>query len=261
MTLFARIDRSSAVTIFRVGTIDSNLERVGDAALTAQWSVKRQTLFFYEIDTEALTPLIAAPLETSEVRPGISLLAVECLHYRSGHFRRESPEAFEMVVAAVVHPDLSVDMPVPRFALQILSVVTDSKDFVENERRLLSSPIVHVPNLRMEFSNDGTSVDVFDGDEVVVSCHNTDVGATPPVFETKVLWGLTYSTTEGLQRGIFRWQGDVNEHMKPGDYGEFHPHAAFAGIDTRRIRGCYRQMTAREDGATDIRYYHLGPTR
>jgi hypothetical protein len=231
-------------------------DRVGSAALTMRWHVRNQSLFFYEIDADVLAPLLAPQLELAEVRPGIALMSLECLHYRAGHYRPDHPESYEMVIAAIVHPNLSIDMPVPKFALQIINVITDSADFAVHEAEILGSPMVHVPGLAMTFTADGTSVDVRDGNQPIVSCRNTDPDAR---YERKELWGLTYATRHGLQHGIFRWQGEVHEHMKRGAYGALHPHAAFLGIDTSRVRGCYRQMSARPDGPTEIRYYHLGP--
>lgn len=240
------------------GAGDPHRDRVGSALLTTRWSIRRQTLFFYEIDADALAPFVAPSLELTEVRPGIGMLTLECLQYRAGHFRPDVPEACEMVVAAMVHPDLSVDMPVPKFALQILRVITDSPVFVEQESRLVSSPMVHVPELRLAFDDSGMSVDAFDGTRPIVSCRNMDATAR---YASKVMWGLTYTTTRGLQHGIFRWQGEVHEHMKRGSYGPFHRHPVFEGIDTSRVRGCYRQMNARPETDIDIRYYDLGAVR
>ena len=228
---------------------------VVDRPVTARWRARRQSLFLYEIDADALAPHIDPSLELAETRPGIGLMAVECLHYHAGHFRPDHPESYEMVVAALVHPDLSLDMPLPKFSLQILNVVTDSRDFVARESELLGSPMKLLPGLHMQFTADGTSVDVTDGDRPVVGCKNID---RPPRYEQKVMWGLIYNTTRGLEHGVFRWEGAVHEHMHPGEWGRFHPHAAFAGIDTARVRGCYRRMSARPDATTDISYYHLG---
>jgi hypothetical protein len=231
------------------------LDRVGPAALTLQWRLRRQTLYLYEIDTDAVAALVPEPLSIVEVRPDVALFMVECLHYYPGHFRPDAPESFELVLAVPVQPNLSIDMPVPRLSLHIVSVITSSLDFVENESRAFGSPIVHAPDLRMEFTADGANVDVLDGKTPIVRQRNTN----PEIaFEPKVLWGLTFTNTRGVQQGIFRWEGQVFEHMKRGDHGTFHPHEVYKGIDTGKIRGINRQMVAKPDVVTDVRYYHLG---
>jgi hypothetical protein len=237
--------------------MNDQLDRVGSAQLTLRWRLRKQTIYLYEIDTSAVAALVPEPLSIVEVRPGIALLMVECLHYYPGHFRADAPESFELVIAVPIEPDLSIDMPLARLNLHIVSVITSSLDFVENESRAFNSPIVHAPELRMEFSDDGTCVDAFDGATPIVRQRNTN----PKIaYEAKVLWGLTYTNTDGVQRGIFRWEGQVFEHMKRGDYGSLHAHSVFAGIDLGKIRGCHRQMMAmaKPDLVTDVRYYHLG---
>ena len=230
--------------------------RLGDVPLTTCWRVRNQTLFIYEVDTPELEKLIPQELSVQEVRPGIGLLTIETLQYPPGHFG-EASETYEMVLAVVVEPDLGLPMPVPRFSLSVFSILSSSAAFVARERVLLRTPMMHAPDLVTEFGSDGSSVEVRDGNRLVVSCRNT---ATAPAFEPKVAWGLIYTNmNDQLHRGAFRWQGDLFEHQRHGDHGRLHPHPVFCGLELGRVRGCYRQMAARPDLPTKIGYYHFGP--
>ncbi|MDB4960396.1 MAG: hypothetical protein JWP01_395 [Myxococcales bacterium] len=231
------------------------LDHVGKAKLTLSWRVRKQVMFLYEIDSDAIAAHVPPSLEAMEVRPGVSLIAIECLHYYSDHFREGYREFLEMVLTVAVQPDLSIDMPVPRFCMHAISVISDSPEFVEQEGHLLYTPTELVPGLRMEFSEDGGGVDIYDGTTPMVMCRNTHPN---PPYDHKVLWGQYYTNTNGLQQGIWRWEGQMFEHMKAGDWGSFHPHPVFKGIDLSRIRGCYRQMMAKPETVTDVRFYHLG---
>jgi hypothetical protein len=232
-----------------------SIERVGSHPMTLHWRIRKQVMYLWEIDTDAIAPLVPDPLTPKEVRPGISLFAIEALHYHTDHFRPGYPEFLEAVLTAAVEPDLSIDMPVPRFCMHAISVISESPEFCEQEGRLLHTPTELVPGLRMEFSEDGASCDMFDGDQPIVLCKNTHPSVA---YEPKVLWGQYYTNTKGLQQGIWRWDGEMFEHMKAGNYGTFHKHPFFKGMDTSRVRGCYRQMMARPDFQNSARFYHLG---
>ncbi len=226
-----------------------------DLPLSFHWRVRKQLMYLYEIDADALIPHVPPSLELVEARPGVGLVAVELLHYHTDHFRPGYPEFYEMVVTAAVQPDLSLKMPMPRFCMHAISVISDSQEFVDGEGDLIKTPTVLVPKLRMEFTPDGASADVFDGDRPIITCRNT-AGVAP--YAPKELWGQYYTNTAGLQHGAWHWQGEMFEHQKRGDFGTFHPHAMWNGLDITRIRGCYRQMMAKPDLTTNVRFYHVG---
>jgi len=230
--------------------------RLGTTPMTVEWRARHQTLFLYEVDLDALVPHVPDAVTVQEVRPGVGLLAIESLHYLPGHFA-DPRESVEIVVAVLVEPDLTVQMPVPQFSLFVTSVLSSSAAFVEHERMLLRTPMEHAPDLRMSYAPDGASVAIFEGETPIVECRNT---RAPAVFAPKVMWGLIYSNKQGeLHRGAFRWEGNVFEHQqRGGDVGRLHPHPVFRGLDVSRVRGCYRQMAAQPDLPTRIAYYHVG---
>jgi hypothetical protein len=247
--------RLRIVTPSHAARLDQSLDHVGNAELTLAWRVRKQVMYLYEVDTDAVVGLVPARLEPVEVRPGRSLMAVEALHYHADHFAPGSPEFLELVLAISVQPDLSIDMPVPRFCMHAVSVLSDSLEFVEQEGRLIHTPTVLVPGLSMAYSADGASCTIADGAAPILEMTSTH---SAPVHEHQVLWGQYCTNEKGLQQGIWRWEGEMFEHMKTGDHGVFHPHPVWRGIDLSRIRGCYRQMMARPDQVMDVRFYHLG---
>lgn len=233
-------------------TVD--FSHVGKLAQTLHWRIKKQLVVFYEVETEQLAPLLPAPLETQEVRPGVSLCALEMLHYKVGHFSEGYREFYEAVFAAAVQPDLSLDMPVPRFSMFAIKVISDSAEFCHSEATSIFTPTHHLPEFRIAFSDDGTSCEMFDGAAPIATCRN--VAPETPVKPTTI-WGQFFTNTNGLQRGIWRWDGQASEHMKAGDHGRLYPHLLFAGLDVSRVRNVYRQMAAKPE-ETDLRFYHAG---
>ena len=51
----------------------TEFDRVGKLPLTLHWRIKKQLVFFYEVPTDVVAPLVPAPLEPQEIRPGTSL--------------------------------------------------------------------------------------------------------------------------------------------------------------------------------------------
>lgn len=220
--------------------------------LTVSWRVRRQTLFMYEADLDALAPLVPARLPLREVRPNIGLAVVECLDYLPGHFG-DATSSFEIVFSAMVEPNLGVAMPVPQLSLFIVDVLSSSAAFVANETVLLRMPMTHHPHLHMAFSDSATSVEVTDRGEPLASLRNT---VEPPAYVHKVNWGLTYTQLNGkIHQGAFRWEGEVFEHQRGGAHGGLAPHPFFHGVAPR---SCYRQMASNPKVTAEIAYYHLG---
>jgi hypothetical protein len=235
----------------------SELDHIGKHPLTLHWRVTKQLLFLWETDLDAMAPLVPASLECVEVRPGRGLVALEVLRYATGHFRPDYREFLEIVFTAAVQPDLSIDMPVPRYCMYAISVYSDSPEFCDQEHRLLHTPTELIPNLRCEFSDDDTRCDVFDGDQPIAHIRNTN--AQLGAYERKTMYGQYYTNTQGLEHGLWRWDGHVSEHMKPGDWGSFHPHRFWKGLDLGRVRSCYRQMLKQPGTESSVRFYHRGP--
>jgi len=232
-----------------------DLDHIGRLSVTLHWRVKKQLVFFYEVPTDVLAAKLPPELELQEVRPGVALAALEMLQYKTDHFRPGYPEFYEAVFAAVVQPDLSIDMPVPRFNMFAMTVISDSQEFCDSEATTLFTPTTLVPGLRIDFDEAGSSCSVWDGETKLADCRSS-----APETPTKPLtiWGQYFTNGNRFERGAWRWDGAASEHMKPGERVPFAPHMLWNGIAPADVGRVYRQMAASPD-TTDIRFFHAGP--
>jgi hypothetical protein len=226
--------------------------------LVIEWHIQKHIMFTWEIDAEALEPFVPEELTLVEVRPGVALFSVAGLHYEPAQFRPDSPPFFELVSVAHVQADLSVEMPMSRFAMHAISVYSDSVDFVEQEGQKLFTPTTLDPSLDLTFTERSDGVDASDKDGKILSFRSTHPN---PNFVHDEMWGQHYNDTKGLHMGIWEWDGMKFEHMHKGDAGKFYPHPFFKGMDLTRIRSCYRQMLPEPGGKACERFYRVRKLR
>ncbi|MEO8552131.1 MAG: hypothetical protein ABI678_19270 [Kofleriaceae bacterium] len=234
-----------------------NLDRfqsVGDDPLVIEWHLQRHIMFTFEIDLEALEPLVAPELTPVEVRPGIGLYSVATLLYQPEQFYPGSPPFMELVSVAHVQSDLSVKMPLSRFAMHAISVYSDSPDFIRQEGEKLFTPTTLDPSLEMTWTESWDGVTARDAEGPIITLRNTHPS---PVFAPDELWGQHYNDTHGLHFGVWEWDGIKCEHQHRGDAATFHPHPFYKGMDLARIRGCYRQMIPKPGSTATERFYRV----
>jgi hypothetical protein len=232
--------------------------RVGDDPLVIEWFVQKHIMFTWEIDIEALDPFVPEELTPLEVRPGIGLFSVATLLYKPGQFYRDSPPFLELVSVAHVQADLSVKMPMCRFAMHAISVYSDSPDFIQQEGEKLFTPTTFDASLEFSWTENWDGVDARDKDGPIISFRSTNPA---PIYTADELWGQHYNDTHGLHFGVWEWDGEKCEHMQGGDAGTFHPHPFFKGMDLTRIRRCYRQMIPRPGSSAVERFYKVRQLR
>jgi hypothetical protein len=236
-------------------------ERFASAAgdpLVIEWHVDKHIMFTWEIDLDALSPLVPDELSLVEVRPGIALFSVAGLVYKPGNFGPDSKSFFELVSVAHVAPDLSVKMAPCRFAMHAISVYSDSPNFVRQEGEKLFTPTTLDPSLDIRFNERCDRAEASDADGPIISWQSTH---PEPVYTAYEMWGQHYNDTRGLHFGIWEWDGMKFEHMKGGNAGRFHPHPFFKGMDVGAIRGCYRQMVAQPGAPAVERFYRMRQLR
>lgn len=231
---------------------------VGDAPLVIEWHLQKHIMFSWEIDLEEIEKFIPRELTAIEVRPGRGLFSVACLLYQPDQFRPGSPPFLELVSVAHVQADLSVKMPVSRFAMHAISVYSDSPDFIEQEGQKLFTPTTLDPSLKMTWTDNVDGVDALDDDGPIISFRSTNPN---PVYTRDEMWGQHYNDTRGLHFGVWEWDGEKCEHMQRGDAGTFHPHPFFKGMNLSRIRGCYRQMIPKPNTLAIERFYQVKQLR
>lgn len=235
---------------------DPRYDVCGGRPLLIDWHLNHHLFYTFELDTEEAERMVPDRTPVTEVRPGRALLSVGALRYEPGQFRPDSPVFVELVGAIHVAPDLSVAMPVPSMTFVSFSVYSDSPDFVEQEGRTLYTPTRLVPSLVFDYTPDGFGLDARDADGPILSMRNE---APITGWTRKEMWGQHYTTTNGLQHGLWEWDGSLFEHMRPTRAWKLHPHPFWAGLDVRRVRGCYRQMLLEPGTIAHERFYAMEP--
>lgn len=239
-------------------TAPDRFARVGDDPLVIEWHIQRHLMFTWEIDLEALEKFVPRELTAVEIRPGIGLFSVASLFYAADQFRPGSPPFVELVSVAHVQPDLSVTMPLSKFAMHAISVYSDSPDFIAQEGEKLFTPTTLDPSLEFTWTESWDGVDARDQDGPIISFRNTHPN---PVFTEDEMWGQHYNDTHGLHFGVWEWDGMKFEHMQRGNAGRFYAHPFFKGMDLSRIRGCYRQMIPKPGTSAVERFYRVHQLR
>lgn len=218
------------------------------------WRIHSHIFTSFEIDYDAVAPLVPERLDVVEIRPGVAIFSVGVLSYETSHFYDGSPEFDELVSAIHVAPDLSTRMPMPTMSFCATQVYCNSPDFVEQEGRTIYTPSRCVPSLKVAYSDQGWSADVSDDEGAIFSVKNVH---PDPVFRDSEMWGQHFTNTKGLQQGIWEWDGRKFEHMRANDAWELHPHAAFGGVDVSAVKRVYRQMILEPGTRCYERFYGM----
>ncbi|MFT3699915.1 MAG: hypothetical protein QM831_42620 [Kofleriaceae bacterium] len=226
---------------------------VGDDPLVIEWHVQRHIMFTFEIDMAAIEKMVPPELEAIEVRPGIGLYSVATLLYQPNQFYANSPPFLELVSVIHVQSDLSVKMPLSRFAMHAISVYSDSPDFIKQEAEKLFTPTTLDPSLEFTWTENWDGVTARDKDGPIITMQNTHPN---PEYKPDELWGQHYNDTHGLHFGVWEWDGVKCEHMqRGGNAATFHEHPFYKGMDISRIRGTYRQMIPKPGSTATERFY------
>lgn len=229
---------------------------VGARPLVIKWRVTQHIMMIFEAPLEDLERITPAPLVPVEVKPGIGLVYLAALHFEDGHFGPDSVGFDEAVFVVAVAPDLSMEMPTPRFSFFAFNVYTDSPDFVAYEAKNIHTPAQVRPGFQVRFRDDGLGVEVRDDSGPIAVMNNTHPA---PSFRRKEMWGQHFNDTRGgvLHSGPWHWEGALFEHEHQGDWGRLYPHSIFAGLDVSRLRRCSRQFFARPGEEILERFYEV----
>jgi hypothetical protein len=191
------------------------------------------TIFnIYEVDTKILQALLPPPLHTVEVRPGTSMLTVSWLRYQDGNMDGTVKAFDELVMYIVVPPDLSVEMPTPRFTFYPLNILSNEVAFVVHERKRLHLP-AHLDNSLtcMRHGDHDFELTTADGPIFRLAGNPPD-----PVFHHDMFWGQFYTLRDGqLHRGFWSWEGKVCEHQRPDDDPRLFQHAFFGDLEVSKV--------------------------
>lgn len=228
-----------------------------------RWHFDFQMSFLFEIDVAAIDRRLPSGCYPLEVRPGVGLMLIGAQRAPAGNLG-QLPPFMELDWTIAVQPDLSRDMPTPRFAFAQGAMVSECADFAEHAFQVDKLISAHLPSLRGTFDDEAMSVAFVDDSGPILSMSSTHTMA--PVFHERTYWGQqTTRLADGTWSQAWSWTGAVFEHQQ--GYGrrvaEVHQHPIFDGIDVRGIgERCYMQMIARPGAAIEMVFYEpvrIGP--
>src|SRR5262245_6173105 len=89
---------------------------MGDRRCVSEWHIRQMCHFVYEVPAQVVAPLLPAGLSAVEPRPGVALLSVGYVDWLPGNNEGRWPAFLELTIMVLVHPDLSLEMPTPRYS-------------------------------------------------------------------------------------------------------------------------------------------------
>ena len=184
--------------------LDVDDRPIDGSEMVVKWRIKRNIVASLEVDTEALQAELPPQFTVTEVRPGIGLLFVGALQYWPGNFGPSSPGFNELFCAICVHPDLSMQMPAPRFCFYATTVYSASADFCRVEAEHVNTPTHLVPSFHVEWSEDGSSAVASDEHGPIITIRDTQLSRN---YKRQVVWGQHYNKTKGGSIENGRWTG------------------------------------------------------
>ncbi len=174
------------------------------------WRIERHVAFTLEVPAPPLEARLPAGVSPVRPVPGMALLQLIVARYGAGTLG--SPEPFdEVVCAALVEPDLSLDMPLPRLTLHVFDVLSNSARFVAHKVPALKMPVHHAPSLEVHHDADAYAVRVADAQGPMFELGSPDAAG----FKHKAFVGQYFAQHEGaLQHSVWAWEGTLFETQR-----------------------------------------------
>lgn len=200
------------------------LDQIEDMPLVIEWNLRHQMGFVFEVQTDVVLKSLPAGILPVEARPGQALMFLGYNDYRPGNMiaGEPQPQFVEITRFFVVQPDLSVDMPLPRFTFFVDRIGSDNPAFIKQERALLHLPTYLNPTLKVETNAARTNAIASDDAGPIQSLINTHPA---PVYRQDKFYGQYYTLDgDDLWFGTFYWGGRACIHQRSGDAGGIHNH-------------------------------------
>lgn len=225
---------------------------IGGRACLFEWNIQDIAHFLFEVPTSKVLPYLPRGVYPVEPRPGISLLDVGYVAWSAGNWEPHWPAINEVSVLLIVQPDLSVAMPIPKFAFFAINICADFKEFLETEPVQLHLPTCYSP-MTANFRASPYGVDVTSPTGPVVELRNTQ---PEPRYAAVDYVGQFFTVDRGiLYMGIWQWIGVTAEHQVQGDAGRLFDHAAFRDIPVAAHRTVYMQLFSKPGTRGVQRFY------
>lgn len=226
-------------------------ESIEDMPIIIDWDLRQQVAFVFEIPTRDIEHVLPPGLRPFEARPGISLTFLGLNDYNPGNTiaGQTQPAFFEVTRFIMVHPDLGVDMPIPRFTFFVHRIGSNNPAFIEQERSALHLPSWYSPSLEVEPADQHLGATVRDKDGIVQTFRNTNPKL---IWRDEEFYGQYYTVQDDqLWFGAWYWSGQAFIHQRRGDAGGAEEHPFLTEVEPRwpaaHARRPYMQIISKYD--------------
>jgi len=202
------------------------IKQIEDMPLIIDWDLRQQFGFIFEVPVDKVKAVIPQGLNIIplEPRPGVGLMFFGYNDYNPGNviYGRVQPRFDEITRVFIVQPNLSIDMPLPRFTFFMHRISSNNQDFIDQEVEKLHLPVYYTPSMRAATNDAKTEVKISDdyGDiEALINAH------PHPVYIQDAFYGQYYVVEDGaLYFGVFYASAQACIHQRRGSHSYIYPH-------------------------------------
>ena len=239
----------------------NSVNSIDGMELIIDWNIRHQMAFVFEIDTDLANEMIPAEtgLQAYEARPGVALMFMGYNDYYPGNiiYGEPQPEFIEITRMFMVQPDLSIDMPLPRFTFYMHQIASNNPTFIKQEIETLHLPSYYAPTMVAKTNEAKTDLFVSDKDGKIRELLNTHPN---PTYRNDSFYGQYFTLQDDqLYFGVFYWSGHVCIHQREGYGGGEFDHPYLSGLDKtfppEAIKNVYMQLITTYDAPLVQRFY------
>jgi hypothetical protein len=206
----------------------------------------------YEIDAARVARLLPSPLSPKEPRPGTAIINIGYMKFDATHIGGLA-DTIELTFSIIIHPDLALDMPMPRISVFDLQIASNCPVFLAHEDEYQKLNGMHLPGLARELQAPG-HLRVWDDAGPILEFRNPNLS---PIYKYEYATGQYVSDhPSGLHQGVFSWEGIGCEQQPVGDCGRLYSHRFYQDIDVGWVGDCYLQMFLATPGQALFRSFN-----
>ncbi len=214
------------------------------------WTFDFALTTFFEIESKLIEPLLPSQLSLMEVSPGIGLINVTAFNFPGGALG-ELPEFQELILSAIVPPDLS--RGVPKFAIYVLNLTSTCQEHLDHSADYYKLPVFE----KMTKANvDKNKIALDYGDESGKILTMQNCGNNMHFDSEDRYFQVFTSDGDDLTIANCTIKASLHEHQESGNVGKLHNHPFFLGIDMKDVEPVeYLQMVG-EPGKLGKQHYY-----
>ena len=190
------------------------------------WNFDFALTTFYEVDAFQLESLIPPQLSLQEAAPGVGLINVTAFNFVKGQLGA-LPEFQELILSAIVSPDLS--RGVPSAAMFVLSLTSTCQEHLDHSQDYYKLPVVE---LLTESSIDKINheINFVDGNGKIAQIKNCAPVISQYDYSKRYFQAFTKEGEHVFISDVFI-EASLFEHQESGDTGKLYEHPFFKGIE------------------------------